>query len=99
MTNTFESMISTLVRDAVREAVTEELRKLPSLLPAAASDAGWFEEEEFRRRFGLKSRDGLMAAVKAGTVERKALSPCAGCGSRRRRRGRSEGAYEWQSMR
>lgn len=75
MTNTFESMISTLVRDAVREAVTEELRKLPSLLPAAASDAGWFEEEEFRRRFGLKSRDGLMAAVKAGTVERKALSP------------------------
>jgi hypothetical protein len=71
---TFESMVSETVKKAVREAVTEELRKLPSLLPAAVSDAGWFEEEEFRRRFGLKSRDGLMAAVKAGTVERKALS-------------------------
>lgn len=75
MTNTFESIISTLVRDAVREAVMEELKKLPSLLPAALSSSEWMDEEEFRTRYGLKSRDGLMAAVKAGTVERKALTP------------------------
>lgn len=71
---TFESMVSETVKQAVREAVMEELKKLPSLLPAAVSSSEWMEEEEFRTRYGLKSRDGLMAAVKAGTVERKALS-------------------------
>ena len=71
---TFESMVSETVKQAVREAVMEELKKLPSLLPAAVSSSDWMDEEEFRARYGLKSRDGLMAAVKAGTVERKALS-------------------------
>ncbi len=71
---TFESMVSEMVKLAVRDVVTEELRKLPSLLPASVSSSDWMDEEEFRARYGLRSREGLMAAVKAGTVERKALS-------------------------
>ncbi len=72
--NSFESIITHIVQTAVRDAVRAEMKKLPSLLPEAVSESGWMEEEAFRNRFGLKSRDGLMSAVKAGTVERKALS-------------------------
>ena len=74
MAQSFEAMVSGIVRDTVREAVKEELQRLPSLLPAAAPDGGWMEEKAFREKYGLKSRDALMAAIAGGTVERKALS-------------------------
>lgn len=76
MAQSFEAILGAIVKEATREAVREELKSsLPTLLPASAvAPTEWIPEDEFRERFGFKSLDGLMSAVRAGTVERVALT-------------------------
>lgn len=70
---TFESMISAVVKEAVRSEVRAALRNmLPQVLPGKEKE--FLPQDEFRAKYGNISKGTLQEAVRMGRVEKLELT-------------------------